>query len=111
MHGFATPTQLTRTGSSLSGMIDPQVFTNDWITSSALAVAEEATDVVSYSKASYYTILGLYIMSFPGVWSQIQRSTKAKIKRKTYVSAGEKAANGGKDLRQQAGEIMACELN
>jgi len=61
----------------------------------------------SYSKASYYTVLGLYVMSFPGIWSQIKRSTTAKIKRKTYVSDGE-ALQGGKDLRQQAGEIMAC---
>lgn len=63
--------------------------------------------VPSYSKASYYTVLGLYVMSFPGIWSQIKRSTKAKVKRKTYISDGE-AVDGGKDLRQQAGEIMAC---
>ena len=61
---------------------------------------------VGYSKASYYTTLGLYVMSFPGIWSQIKRSTSAKVKRKTYVSDGE-AASDGKDLRQQAGEIMA----
>lgn len=63
--------------------------------------------VPSYSKASYYTVLGLYVMSFPGIWSQVKRSTKAKEKRKTYISDGE-AVDGGKDLRQQAGEIMAC---
>jgi hypothetical protein len=40
---------------------------------------------VSYSKASYYTVLALYLMSFPGLWSQIKRSTAAKVKRKTYV--------------------------
>jgi hypothetical protein len=40
---------------------------------------------VSYSRASYYTILGLYLLSFPGLWSTIKRSTTAKIKRKTYV--------------------------
>eukprot|EP00555_Chaetoceros_dichaeta_P009182 CAMPEP_0198258628 /NCGR_PEP_ID=MMETSP1447-20131203/7993_1 /TAXON_ID=420782 /ORGANISM="Chaetoceros dichaeta, Strain CCMP1751" /LENGTH=349 /DNA_ID=CAMNT_0043945793 /DNA_START=187 /DNA_END=1236 /DNA_ORIENTATION=- len=60
----------------------------------------------TYSKASYYTTLGLYALSFPGIWSQIKRSTKAKTKRKTFVSDGE-SADGGKDLRQQAGEIMA----
>lgn len=60
----------------------------------------------SYSKASYYTVLGLYAMSFPGIWSQVKRSTSAKVKRKTYISDGE-AVDGGKDLRQQAGEIMA----
>ena len=32
------------------------------------------------------------------------------MKRKTYVSDGEMApGGGGKELRQQAGEIMACE--
>lgn len=61
---------------------------------------------VGYSKASYYTTLGLYALSFPGIWSQVKRSTKAKIKRKTFVSDGE-ASKEGKDLRQQAGEIMA----
>eukprot|EP00978_Attheya_sp_CCMP212_P003917 scaffold8359_cov53-Attheya_sp.AAC.2 len=65
-----------------------------------------STDPVTYSKASYYTTLGLYALSFPGLWSQIKRSTAAKTKRKTFVSSGE-AVEGGKDLRQQAGEIMA----
>jgi hypothetical protein len=62
----------------------------------------------TYSKASYYTTLALYVASFPGLWSQIKRSTKAKVKRKTYVSDGE-MTGGGKPQRQQAGEIMACE--
>jgi Cofactor assembly of complex C subunit B len=70
---------------------------------------------ISYSKASYYTVLGLYLMSFPGLWSQIKRSTEAKVKRKTFVSKGEKNNNtggtpGGMSLRQQAGEIMACKF-
>jgi Cofactor assembly of complex C subunit B len=67
------------------------------------------TGGISYSKASYYTILGLYLMSFPGLWSQIKRSTTAKVKRKTYVSPGENSTAETKmSLRQQAGEIMAC---
>jgi hypothetical protein len=41
---------------------------------------------VSYSRASYYTILGLYLTSFPGLWSTIKRSTAAKVKRKTFVT-------------------------
>lgn len=61
---------------------------------------------VSYSRASYYTILGLYLLSFPGIWSTVKRSTSAKVKRKTYVTKGENA-NEGKGLREQAGEIMA----
>jgi hypothetical protein len=41
--------------------------------------------IPTYSNASYYTTLALYVASFPGLWSQIKRSTKAKVKRKTYV--------------------------
>jgi len=62
---------------------------------------------VTYSKASYYVILGLYLTSFPGLWSTIKRSTKAKLKKKTFVSKGPNAEEGGKGLREQAGEIMA----
>jgi len=120
---FTTPTrfntakatiQSTRTSTTARNMIDmePTQFTSilDTLSSNMLLadipVAPPEGFEPSYSKASYYTILGLYIMSFPGIWSQIKRSTKAKVKRKTYVSDGE-ATEGGKDLRQQAGEIMA----
>jgi hypothetical protein len=61
---------------------------------------------VSYSRASYYVILALYLSSFPGLWSIVKRSTTAKVKRKTFVSKGENAKDG-KGLREQAGEIMA----
>ena len=43
--------------------------------------ADVSMEAPTYSKASYYTTLGLYAMSFPGVWSAIKRSTKAKTKR------------------------------
>ena len=59
----------------------------------------------TYSNASYYTVLGLYLLSFPGLWSTVKRSTKAKVKRKTYESDGEEA--GGRSMKQQAAEIMA----
>lgn len=61
---------------------------------SSTAVDTTTSDIVeegsksfapTYSKASYYTTLALYVASFPGLWSQIKRSTKAKVKRKTYV--------------------------
>lgn len=82
-------------------------------TTSNLLANTEASDYipgtsgeVSYSRASYYVILGLYLTSFPGLWSVIKRSTSAKIKRKTYVSKGGNQPDG-KGLREQAGEIMA----
>ena len=90
---------------------DAVVATADQSTSAAAAVDSSSTSSFNptYSKASYYTTLALYVASFPGLWSQIKRSTKAKVKRKTYVSDGEmsKATGGGKSQRQQAGEIMA----
>ena len=56
-------------------------------TSTASDIVEEGSKsfAPTYSKASYYTTLALYVASFPGLWSQIKRSTKAKVKRKTYV--------------------------
>ena len=56
---------------SFLGDVSSQLLTSD-----ASAVTEP-----TYSKASYYTTLGLYLMSFPGIWSTIKRSTKAKTKR------------------------------
>mmetsp|Transcript_12889 Transcript_12889/g.24206 ORF Transcript_12889/g.24206 Transcript_12889/m.24206 type:complete len:270 (+) Transcript_12889:409-1218(+) len=117
-HAFTAPTTFRKnvlksnTAMNLVDMADvsASIFSaaNDFssIILSQAPAASPAEFEPSYSKASYYTVLGLYLMSFPGIWSQIKRSTKAKIKRKTYVSDGE-SVNGGKDLRQQAGEIMA----
>lgn len=43
---------------------------------SLLLGEEEAS--VGYSNFSYYTTLGLYALSFPGLWSVIKRATKTK---------------------------------
>lgn len=97
--------------------VDATAATIDVISSSMNSILTSAADTtsvdyipgtsgeVTYSKASYYAILGLYLTSFPGLWSTIKRSTKTKVKRKTYVSKGVNAE--GQGLREQAGEIMA----
>ncbi|XP_073151952.1 protein COFACTOR ASSEMBLY OF COMPLEX C SUBUNIT B CCB1, chloroplastic-like isoform X2 [Henckelia pumila] len=56
-----------------------------------------------YSSASYYTSLGLFIISVPGLWSLIKRSVKSKVVQKTFIGDGEvkKAPN------QVAGEILS----
>lgn len=36
-------------------------------------------DTVGYSMASYYTSLGLFVISVPGLWSLIKRSVKSKV--------------------------------
>lgn len=33
-----------------------------------------------YSQASYYTTLGLFLMSFPGLYSLVMRAPKAKVR-------------------------------
>lgn len=81
-------------------------ITTSLVESTTNVLADGEVMESSYSRVSYYTTLGLYVMSFPGLWSQVKRSTTAKLKRKTYISDGENI-EGGKDLRQQAGEIMA----
>lgn len=38
-----------------------------------------AADTAGYSLASYYTSLGLFVISVPGLWSLIKRSVKSKV--------------------------------
>lgn len=45
---------------------------------SFLLLSDEAAGSVGYSKFSYYTTLGLYVLSFPGLWSVVKRATKTK---------------------------------
>jgi len=65
-----------------------------------------ADDGPGFSQASYYTTLGLYVVSFPGVYSLVTRSVKSKIVRKTYEVAGP-ASDGGRPTREVAGDIVA----
>ncbi|CAN0870207.1 Protein COFACTOR ASSEMBLY OF COMPLEX C SUBUNIT B CCB1, chloroplastic [Linum grandiflorum] len=62
---------------------------------SIYSVAESTT----YSLASYYTSLGLFVISLPGLWSLIKRSVKSKVVKKTYT--------GQKPPNQVAGEIQS----
>lgn len=68
-------------------------------TQSLFLLAESA----GYSVASYYTSLGLFVISVPGLWSLIKRSVKSKVVQKTFIGEGEdkKAPN------QVAGEILS----
>ncbi|KAE8021234.1 hypothetical protein FH972_007142 [Carpinus fangiana] len=58
---------------------------------------------MGYSLASYYTSLGLFVISVPGLWSLIKRSVKSKIVQKTFIGEGE----GKKAPNQVAGEILS----
>ncbi|KAL5058854.1 hypothetical protein RYX36_030458 [Vicia faba] len=60
------------------------------------------TETTGYSLASYYTSLGLFVISVPGLWSLIKRSVKSKIVKKTFVDqVGNKAPN------LVAGEVLS----
>lgn len=63
-------------------------------------------DDTGYSQVSYYFVLALYILSFPGIFSLVTRSVKSKVVRKTYEIAGP-AATGGRPTREVAGDIVA----
>ncbi|XP_050383112.1 protein COFACTOR ASSEMBLY OF COMPLEX C SUBUNIT B CCB1, chloroplastic [Argentina anserina] len=60
-----------------------------------------AADTAGYSLASYYTSLGLFVISVPGLWSLIKRSVKSKIVQKTFIGEEKKPPN------QVAGEILS----
>ena len=72
----------------------------------ALAPLPVMADEGGYSQLSYYFVLGLYILSFPGIFSLVTRSVKSKVVRKTYECAGP-AATGGRPTRELAGDIVA----
>ena len=59
-----------------------------------------------YSQASYYTSLGLYLLSVPGLYSLVKRSVKVKVKEETFAMPGP-AVEGAKSPRQMAAEVMA----
>lgn len=96
---------------------DPNTIFDSMIsTTGSIMLSEELGSAVgdgegaiSYSRASYYTILALYLISLPGLWSTIQRTTKVKIQKKTYLSPGAQSSDG-RSLRQEAAEIMACKF-
>lgn len=60
------------------------------------------TETTGYSLASYYTSLGLFVISVPGLWSLIKRSVKSKIVKKTFIDEG-----GNKAPSQVAGEVLS----
>jgi hypothetical protein len=79
---------LKKHSGSIKNMTPDPNLMSDLIQSSSNLLAETVEKIEptsTYSKASYYTTLGVYVLSFPGLWSQIKRSTKAKLKRKTYI--------------------------
>ncbi|GLT81585.1 hypothetical protein SLE2022_000280 [Rubroshorea leprosula] len=74
--------------------------THQNLANSLFLVAESSG---GYSLASYYTSLGLFVISVPGLWSLIKRSVKSKIVQKTFIGEGEK----NKAPNQVAGEILS----
>mmetsp|Transcript_19436 Transcript_19436/g.28803 ORF Transcript_19436/g.28803 Transcript_19436/m.28803 type:complete len:265 (+) Transcript_19436:27-821(+) len=70
-------------------------------------ISEISAEPVGYSKLSYYATLGLYVLSFPGLWSVIKRAAKTKYKERIYLSQGPNAAENPKPTKQVAAEIIA----
>jgi len=75
------------------------------------ALASDSTLRTAYdfqgSYWSLYATLGLYVMSFPGLWSTIKRATKVALVQKTYEFPGERAPEGARAMREVAGDVMA----
>ncbi|XP_055805945.1 protein COFACTOR ASSEMBLY OF COMPLEX C SUBUNIT B CCB1, chloroplastic [Solanum dulcamara] len=82
----------------------PLLFQENPSSSSLFSLAATAADA-GYSLASYYTSLGLFVISVPGLWSLIKRSVKSKIVQKTFVKQG--IDEGKKAANQVAGEILS----
>ena len=74
--------------------------------SEALASSSMPSMTVAYefggSYASLYATLGLYLLSFPGLYSLIKRATKISAVQKNYVFEKD-----GRELKEIAGDVMA----
>ncbi|PON36963.1 Cofactor assembly of complex C subunit B, CCB [Parasponia andersonii] len=89
-----------RIGASLHDALSFVSSSSPHESSSSLFLLSESA---GYSLASYYTSLGLFVISVPGLWSLIKRSVKSKIVQKTFIGEGE----AKKPPSQVAGEIMS----
>jgi Cofactor assembly of complex C subunit B len=71
------------------------------------ADSEGLSGPMGYSKASYYTSLGLYLLSFPGLWSVIKRAAKTKYKERVYLAPGPAAVAEAKPVKQVRARFIA----
>lgn len=106
---MARGAQLAPKGRSyMRGMTDAERRKNKSrrvIQTAQASIENEAITQLSagYSKASYYASLGLFLLSLPGLWSLVKRSTRSKVEQKTYELAG--PANGGQEQSAVAEQI------
>ncbi|CDP16745.1 unnamed protein product [Coffea canephora] len=70
-----------------------------------LFLADSIVSGGGYSQASYYTSLGLFVISVPGLWSLIKRSVKSKIVQKTFTAVSD--GEGNLMPNQVAGAILS----
>ncbi|KAH0869720.1 hypothetical protein HID58_076742 [Brassica napus] len=65
-----------------------------------------------YSLASYYTSLGLFVISVPGLWSLIKRSVKSKASRKEEIKVKMMVGENGKlnEIVVQGDDVQVEEM-
>eukprot|EP00898_Chlorokybus_atmophyticus_P001036 jgi/Chlat1/1933/Chrsp153S02257 len=80
------PTASTAAAASLAAALTPLFV--DTAVAHAADVATEAAEGGINIGASYWTALGLFALSLPGLWSLIKRSTKSKVKRRVFQVDG-----------------------
>ena len=108
----STPALSSRLGSGIAQ--PPNLAAAAWALTLATAplpalaeeVASAVTEVSTFSSASYYTTLALYVLALPGVYSLVTRSVKAKVVRKVYEVLGP-GSDGGRPTRELAGDILS----
>ncbi|KAI3991074.1 hypothetical protein MKX01_017234 [Papaver californicum] len=98
---WLVPFQAIRPTKRLVGVQLSNLLQEPLLAEAATAVTESST---GYSLASYYTSLGLFVISVPGLWSLIKRSVKSKIVKKSFVGEGEVKMKGP---NQVAGQILS----
>ncbi|GAB5363957.1 hypothetical protein AAMO2058_000927900 [Amorphochlora amoebiformis] len=72
-----------------AAMAGPLLAAHDVMAATNVPAMERSKEIPTAA----YPALGLFLLAFPGVWSQIKRAPKANIKRVTFEIPGPKAEN------------------
>lgn len=105
----AAQQQLEAANTPVQRLLEPSTFMTSFglylLAAAPAALADEASPFQGVTANSLYVTLGLFLLTAPGIWSQIKRAPQAVKKRITFEVAGPAVA-GAPGLDARARQIF-----